>query len=89
MERKVRMLERDVEARKRDKKKKNIVIRELERREERLLRGIGVEVDIVDIMDIKRINRREKGKGDIVLVELRDKLQKKEVLKYKRKLRGE
>lgn len=82
-----------IESREREERRRNIVINGVEvnngrRREavEEIMRLIGVKVEI---QEIRRIGgREEKGKGEMLLVRLKNKEQRWEVMGGKRNLRG-
>lgn len=89
---KIKGLERWVEKRKREERKKNIVIKGLEakkgrRREavEEILETIGVKAEV---KEVKRVGNRIVEGREMVMVRLAKEEQKKEILRKKNNLKG-
>lgn len=86
-------MERSLENEEREKRRKNIIIKEAEvkkdkRREaaEKIIKIIGVKVEI---KEIRRIGEgTEKGKGEMLLIKLENEKQKREIMRKKKTLKG-
>lgn len=94
VERKLRGMELRMDRREREKRKKNVLVREVRRGEGmswereigRIWSRMGVEGGIKGMREIGGVNREGRG---MVLVELEDREKKIEVMKAKAKMRGE
>ncbi|XP_011702471.1 PREDICTED: trichohyalin-like [Wasmannia auropunctata] len=92
MEERLRGMERKLEIKEREERRKNIVIKGLEVKEEKrreaveeLMKRMGVEVEIREVKKMRE--EREKGE-ETVLVRLGKEEQRKEIMKSKKKLKG-
>lgn len=88
---KIKEIEWKLEKREREERRKNIIIKGLEEREgkrmevvERLLRDIGVSVEI---KELKKIKGDKEKKREMIVIKLGSKEQKSGVMRNKRKLK--
>lgn len=90
---KVMRIEESLEGEEREKRRKNIVIKEIETKDgnrrgavEELLKVIGVKMEVTEI---RRIGEgTEKGRGEMLLVKLKNEEQKWEIMANKKNLKG-
>jgi len=84
---KVRELERRLEKKKREKRRKNVIIKGLtvkEGKRREVLNDLGVRGNI----EIKRVGGDREQDGEMVLVRLKSEVQRGEIMKRKRELKG-
>jgi len=90
---KIKWIEKSMESREREKRRRNIIIKGMEAKEgkrreavEEILEVIGAKVEIKEVRRIGEIT--EKGRGEMMLVKLESEDQKWEVMAKKKNLKG-
>jgi hypothetical protein len=93
VEKRVKKIEKSLEMKEREKKRKNLIIKEVEVREEKrkeavqgILEKIGAKVGLEEV---KLLAKENEGNREMVWIKLKSEGQKREVLDRRRNLRKE
>lgn len=85
-------IERKIEWRDREERKRNVIIKGVEIKEGKRREAVEKVLEIirarVEVREVKRIARDGDREGEMILVRLRSEEQRKEVMERKAKLRG-